>query len=113
MQVLGNVILNAYESIKRCPPGKGRIELSARADMLGDQPMIRVTVRDSGCGFDPQTGKKLFQRGFSSKTGHMSGLGLHWCANALAGMGGRILAESTGPGKGAEFHVLLPAAQGG
>jgi sensor domain CHASE-containing protein len=113
MQVLGNVILNAYESIKRSPPGNGRIELSARADMLGDLPMIRVTVRDSGCGFDPQTGKKLFQRGFSSKTGHMSGLGLHWCANALAGMGGRILAESTGPGKGAEFHVLLPAAQGG
>ncbi|MEQ9562143.1 MAG: CHASE4 domain-containing protein [Woeseiaceae bacterium] len=113
MQVLGNVILNAYESIKRCPPGNGRIELSAQADMLGEQPMIRVTVRDSGCGFDAQTGKKLFQRGFSSKTGHMSGLGLHWCANALAGMGGRILAESTGPGKGAEFHVLLPASQGG
>lgn len=113
MQVLGNVILNAYESVKRCPTGNGRIELSARSDSLGDLPMIRVTVRDTGCGFDEQTGKKIFQRGFSSKTGHMSGLGLHWCANALAGMGGRILAESTGPGQGAEFHVLLPAAQGG
>jgi C4-dicarboxylate-specific signal transduction histidine kinase len=113
MQVLGNVILNAYESIKRCPPGNGRILLSARADTLGDQPAIRVTVKDTGCGFDSQTGKRLFQRGFSSKTGRMSGLGLHWCANALAGMGGRILAESTGPGEGAEFHVLLPAVQGG
>lgn len=112
MQVLGNVILNAYESVKRCPTSDGRIHLSARTDSLGDMPMIRVTVRDSGCGFDSQTGKKIFQRGFSSKTGHLSGLGLHWCANALAGMGGRILAESTGPGQGAEFHVLLPAAQG-
>jgi sensor histidine kinase regulating citrate/malate metabolism len=59
------------------------------------------------------TGEKIFQRGFSSKEGNMSGLGLHWCANAVAGMGGRIQAESDGPGHGAEFHVLLPAAQGG
>jgi signal transduction histidine kinase len=28
-------------------------------------------------------------------------------------MGGRISAESPGTGQGAEFHVLLPAAQGG
>ena len=39
--------------------------------------------------------------------------GMHWCANAVAGMGGRISAESDGQGQGAEFHVLLPAAQGG
>ena len=43
----------------------------------------------------------------------MTGLGLHWCANALAGMGGGIQAQSEGPGHGAEIHVLLPAAQGG
>jgi C4-dicarboxylate-specific signal transduction histidine kinase len=113
LQVLGNVILNAYESIKRCPPGSGRINLTACTETVGDRRMIRVTVSDTGCGFDPQAGKKIFQRGYSSKVGHMSGLGLHWCANALAGMGGRIVAESPGPGNGAEFHVLLPAAQGG
>jgi sensor domain CHASE-containing protein len=113
LQVLGNVILNAYEAIKRCPSGTGRIQLQARAETIGDQPMVRVTVSDTGCGFDPQASSKIFQRGYSSKVGHMSGLGLHWCANALAGMGGRIVAESTGPGNGAEFHVLLPAAQGG
>jgi signal transduction histidine kinase len=38
---------------------------------------------------------------------------LHWCANAVAGMGGRISAESDGAGKGAKFHVLLPIAQRG
>jgi C4-dicarboxylate-specific signal transduction histidine kinase len=113
LQVLGNVILNAYEAIKRCPSGSGRIQLQARAETVGDQPMVRVTVSDTGCGFDPQASSKIFQRGYSSKRGHMSGLGLHWCANALAGMGGRIVAESAGPGNGAEFHVLLPAAQGG
>ena len=113
MQVLGNLILNAYESIQRTQSRAGCIELSAAAESGEEQAMIRLTVRDTGCGFDDNFKQKIFQRGFSSKQGHMSGLGLHWCANALAGMGGRIQAESRGPGQGAEFHVLLPTAQGG
>ena len=113
MQVLGNLILNAYESIQRSQAQSGCIELSAVTESVGDQSMVRLTVRDTGCGFDDNFKQKLFQRGFSSKQGQSSGLGLHWCANALAGMGGRIQAESGGPGQGAEFHVLLPAAQGG
>ena len=113
LQVLGNLILNAYEAIQRGPAGSGSIDVRASVETIDDQPMVRLTVRDSGCGFDEQVRRKIFQRGFSSKEGHMSGLGLHWCANALAGMGGRIQAESTGPGHGAEFHVLLPAAHGG
>jgi len=113
LQVLGNLILNAYESIQRSQSNSGRIELSAVTESLEDKPMVRLTVSDTGCGFDENFKQKLFQRGFSSKQGHMSGLGLHWCAISLAGMGGRIQAESRGPGQGAEFHVLLPAAQGG
>jgi C4-dicarboxylate-specific signal transduction histidine kinase len=113
MQVLGNLILNAYESIQRSQAHSGRIELSAVMESVEDQPMVRLTIRDTGCGFDDNFKQKIFQRGFSSKQGQLSGLGLHWCANALAGMGGRIQAESGGPGQGAEFHVLLPAAQGG
>ena len=77
---------------------------------MGDVEMVRLIVSDTGCGFDAARKQKEFQRGFSSKSGNLSGLGLHWCANALAGMGGRIQAESTGAGQGAEFHVLLPAA---
>jgi len=111
LQVMGNIILNAYESIQRSESASGCIRLTAREEWIDEQPMVCVTVVDTGCGFDEQTGGRIFQRGFSSKDGNMSGLGLHWCANAVAGMGGRIRAESPGPGKGAEFHVLLPAAQ--
>ena len=113
LQVLANLILNAYESIQRSQSNSGRIELSAETESVEDKLMVRLTVSDTGCGFDENFKQKLFQRGFSSKQGHMSGLGLHWCAISLAGMGGRIRAESRGPGQGAEFHVLLPAAQGG
>lgn len=111
LQVMGNIILNAYESIQRSESASGRIRLTASDVVVDDRPMVKVTVVDTGCGFDEQTGDRIFQRGFSSKEGNMSGLGLHWCANAVAGMGGRIRAASGGPGRGAEFHVLLPAAQ--
>ena len=111
LQVMGNLILNAYEAIQRHQPDAGSIEVAANVELVDNRSMVRVTVRDSGCGFDPEQQQKIFQRGYSSKQGrHTRGLGLHWCANALAGMGGRIVAESDGSGRGARFHVLLPAA---
>jgi signal transduction histidine kinase len=113
MQVMGNLILNAYESIQRSQSDTGEISVEARTETVDEQAMVRLTVRDTGCGFDDRIRQKIFQRGYTSKQGHMTGLGLHWCANALAGMGGRIQAESTGFGHGAEFHILLPSAHGG
>jgi len=113
LQVMGNLILNAYESITRHGTSHGQISLVAADEVIDEQPMVRVTIRDNGGGFDAATKKQIFQRGFTSKPkGDYAGLGLHWCANAVAGMGGRISAESAGEGRGAEFHVLLPAAQG-
>lgn len=114
MQVMGNLILNAYESIERAEMADGHIQVEVSEETIEEKPMVRLKVVDNGCGFDEETGEKIFQRGFTSKDeGNFRGLGLHWCANAVAGMGGRIQAESVGPGHGAEFHVLLPAAQGG
>jgi sensor domain CHASE-containing protein len=113
LQVMGNLILNAYESIERSDTTNRHIGLTAYEETIDDAQMVRLVVSDTGCGFDDSTSNKIFQRGFSSKEGKLSGLGLHWCANAVAAMGGRIQAESDGPGHGAQFHVLLPAAQGG
>jgi two-component system NtrC family sensor kinase len=113
LQVMGNLILNAYESIQRASQKKGQIFLTAKRELVEDQVMVRLTVGDNGTGFEGDAETKVFQRGFTSKSeGDTTGLGLHWCANAVAGMGGRISAESDGAGKGARFHVLLPIAQG-
>jgi len=114
LQVLGNLILNAYESIERAKSANGRISLSAKNTVVDDTEMVQLTVRDNGTGFEEDVRNRIFQRGFTSKSkGDTTGLGLHWCANAVASMGGRIFADSEGEGRGAEFHVLLPAAQGG
>ncbi len=113
LQVLSNLMLNACESIERAQSVKGRISLSARNTVVDDTEMVQLTVSDNGTGFDEDVRNRIFQRGFTSKSdGDFTGLGLHWCANAVAGMGGRIFADSEGEGCGAEFHVLLPAAQG-
>jgi two-component system NtrC family sensor kinase len=113
LQVLSNLILNAYESIQRAGVHQGKISLSATDKVVDDAPMVQLTVRDNGTGFAEETRDRVFQRGFSSKSeSDTTGLGLHWCANAVSSMGGRILADSNGNGHGAEFHVLLPAAKG-
>jgi two-component system NtrC family sensor kinase len=113
LQVLSNLILNAYESIQRADRDAGRISLSASNTVLDETNMVQLTVRDNGTGFEEEVRNKVFQRGFSSKAqGDTTGLGLHWCANAVASMGGRIFADSNGKDQGAEFHVLLPAAEG-
>lgn len=114
LQVMSNLILNAYESIMRSGKQEGEIYVAASDELIDNKPMVRVTIRDNGSGFDADTQAHIFQRGFTSKTkGNTTGLGLHWCANAVRAMGGRMSATSAGDGHGAEFHVLLPAARGG
>ena len=54
----------------------------------------------------------MFEKGFSTKSRETNyGIGLHWCANAVAALGGRIWAASEGPGQGASLHVLVPLAE--
>lgn len=108
VQVLGNLLLNAYESILRSEAKAGSIRVTASNEQVNGQDGVRLTIGDSGCGFDAAVKHNLFQRGFSSKEGHQRGLGLHWCANALSIMGSQISAESDGPELGAAFHVILP-----
>ena len=114
LQVMGNVILNAYESIRRNNSPHGKISLAVSGEVVNDKAMVRLTVRDNGGGFSEDTGSQIFNRGFTSKPSReTNGLGLHWCANAVASMGGKISARSPGEGCGAEFDVMLPAPEGG
>lgn len=106
MQILHNIIINAYESILRTERRNGRISVSAQSD----NTMICLSISDDGAGIAPDMKPRLFARGASSKQGDRGGLGLHWCANTLANMGGKIKAESNGADAGAVFHLYLPAA---
>jgi sensor domain CHASE-containing protein len=107
-QVVGNLVLNAAESIKIHCISEGRIRVRARRE----PPLAHVTFEDNGTGISEADFAKLFHRGFSTKQ-RGTGLGLHWSATTVAALGGKLYAESPGVGQGATLHLLLPLAEEG
>lgn len=73
-------------------------------------PAVDIVIADDGKGISPDDQEKLFQKGFSTKPFGRVGLGLHWSANAVGAMGGRIFAESEGNDRGARLHLVLRRA---
>ncbi len=109
-QILGNLMVNAAEAIQETGRVSGRIDIDAVLEMDNGRECVHLTVKDNGNGIDPEVLKNLFGRGFSTKKAKTGGIGLHWSANSIATMGGRMFAESKGVGKGAAFHLILPVS---
>ena len=109
-QVVGNLMVNAAESIRTGGISDGRILVTGCREAVDGKDMLHIEVRDNGGGIAPDAMGSLFQRGFSTKQEKKGGIGLHWCANSIIAMGGKIHATSDGAGKGASFHLLLPVA---
>jgi two-component system, NtrC family, sensor kinase len=107
-QVFGNILNNAIESIRRKGNGSGKIRILAGVEKTNGQIMKHVQISDDGAGIESDKLEQVFKRGFTTKSTGSSGIGLHWCANAVSAMNGKMYAESQGPGKGACFHLLLP-----
>jgi signal transduction histidine kinase len=78
--------------------------------LTAQENVARIQVVDNGRGFTQELRKQLFALGFTTrKEGH--GFGLHSSALAAQVMGGRLLLESEGPGKGATATLELPISQ--
>jgi signal transduction histidine kinase len=100
VQVFLNLILNAMDAVDR----DGRIELAVGRVPEG----VEVTVRDNGCGIQPEDAGRLFQPYFTTKT-HGTGLGLFVTQKLVAEHGGSVAFESS-PEQGTVFRVVLPLA---
>ncbi|HUR63261.1 MAG TPA: PAS domain S-box protein [Candidatus Thermoplasmatota archaeon] len=105
MQVLYNLLSNA---VKFTPPD-GEVVLSAHVD----QWTVRLCVRDTGIGIAPEHLERLFHPyrqvhdpKLSPGTG--MGLGLYISRALVQAHGGRIWADSPGPGKGTTMCIELP-----
>jgi len=104
-QVVWNLLSNA---VKFTDEG-GRVEVRlGRVD-----PYIQISVRDTGCGINPEFMPYLFERyrqadasGARRKGG--LGLGLTLVRQLVEMHGGAVTAESEGEDKGATFIVKLP-----
>ena len=107
--VLQNIIINAADAVRDAGKGRGVLRLCADIVSQGERPQLHLECRDDGVGIPAQNLERVFERGFSTKSRETNqGIGLHWCANALNALGGRIWAASDGPGRGASLHFTVP-----
>ena len=99
-QVLDNLLANAAEN----SPDASAIRISA----VRNGVHVAVAVADEGAGLAADLLPRLFKKGPPGERG--PGLGLAICKGITEAHGGRIWAESNGPGMGALFTFTLPAA---
>ncbi len=106
VQVLGNLLSNAV----RHSPASSAVRLTAVHQGL----QVVFTVADDGPGLSddvmPQLFRKFTRIPGDDREGSIagSGLGLAICKGIVEAHGGRIWAESDGPGQGARFVFTLP-----
>ncbi len=107
--VIQNLLMNGADAIHGDGTAAGKIDIKVRMRKpFEGVPMADLQVHDNGRGIDTDKLETIFERGYSSKGDKKGGTGLHWCANSVAALNGRIYAESAGPHRGTVFHVLLP-----
>lgn len=108
LQILVNLIKNAYESIDLNPQSSKQLTLYSYLETIEDgRAQIVIKLTDTGIGFKPGSEQNFFDFGYTLKS-QGSGFGLHFCAHFLKTIGGDITAFSEGEGKGAEFTIVLP-----
>jgi signal transduction histidine kinase/ActR/RegA family two-component response regulator len=106
-QVVGNLLANAHKFTDRGGTVTVRLSLTP-----GNQHAV-ILVRDTGVGIDPAFLPRLFDsfmqadRTIGRSRGGL-GLGLALVKALVELHGGEVRAASEGPGRGAEFTVMLP-----
>ena len=105
VQVLNNLLGNAA----RHAPASSSI----RIEGAHEGTHVAIAVVDEGRGIAPERLAQLFRKYAPEGDGGRGvggGLGLAICKGLVEAHGGRIRAESGGPGRGARFTFTLPAA---
>ena len=109
VQVLGNLLSNASRHSNEASP----IGVNVQAEGTH----VAVSVSDMGQGIPAELLPHLFRRLSRSdgpaagRDSARSGLGLAICRGIVEAHGGRITAESEGPGRGACITFTIPAAE--
>jgi two-component system, cell cycle sensor histidine kinase and response regulator CckA len=111
-EVVLNLAMNARDAI--CDRGKVTIETSVvksssgRSHLAGSENLVRIKIKDNGCGMDFATRSHLFEPFFTTKEpGKGTGLGLSTAYGIVSQSGGTISVDSK-PGRGTTVTILLP-----
>jgi signal transduction histidine kinase len=102
-QVLLNLVLNSMDAMNDVPPERRVLVILVRR---AEEPMLEVSVRDTGPGIPQDNLSKVFEPFFSTKPNGM-GIGLMICRTIVESHGGSLRAENNS-GPGACFTFSLP-----
>jgi signal transduction histidine kinase len=103
LQILVNLISNAKKACDESPQPQKLLTVR----VINGDKAVKISVIDNGVGIPAENLTRIFNHGFTTrKDGH--GFGLHSGALAAKEMGGALVAQSDGPGKGSSFTVELP-----
>jgi PAS domain S-box-containing protein len=115
---LDQVILNLAVNARDAMPRGGKLELTTRNTVLGEEVLasrpyvepgtyVNLAVRDTGVGMDEATQSRIFEPFFTTKErGKGTGLGLSTVYGIVKQAGGYIWVEST-PDQGSTFHLFF------
>jgi PAS domain S-box-containing protein len=103
-QVILNFILNGAEAMGAVVGRPKELLISTGIDAAGH---VRVSVKDSGVGFDPSLAEKLFSPFYTTKSNGM-GIGLSVSRTIVENHQGRLWAEAN-DGPGATFSFSVPS----
>jgi PAS domain S-box-containing protein len=122
VQVLGNLLVNAYQAMEKQPGLKRTASLREQAGSTGtlanrkltvsavaQGDMMILAVQDTGTGISPENMDKLFEPLFTTKARGI-GLGLAVSRKLVEANGGKIEVQSE-PGRGSVFTIYLPIHQ--
>jgi signal transduction histidine kinase len=101
--VVVNLILNAIEAMSTV---EDRERVLVIRTQRGEGDEVRVAVRDSGIGFDPQSAERMFDAFHTTKPGGL-GMGLSISRSIIESHGGQLWAlPNDGPGATFQFTLL-------
>jgi PAS domain S-box-containing protein len=106
-QVMLNLIVNAIQAMSDF--GEGARELQISIEAVPPEGGVRVGVRDTGPGLNPESLSRLFEPFYTTKPEGM-GMGLSICRSIIEAHGGRLWAIPSEP-QGALFQFTIPSTR--
>jgi signal transduction histidine kinase len=103
LQILVNLIRNA----KYACDDSGRPDKQLKIQISSTHAGVSIALIDNGIGIPAENLPRIFNLGFSTRTGG-HGFGLHSGALAARELGGSLSVQSHGSQQGATFVLALP-----
>ena len=120
---LKQIIYNLLSNAVKFTPDNGKVAVVAQTcpmnggadgtDIHKPESALKISVADTGIGLKPEDLTRIFSPfeqvdNSASRQFQGTGLGLSLTKNLVELHGGKIWAESEGPGQGSVFHFVIP-----